>query len=124
MDYPPRVEWDVEVTDEFTAWYDSLSPAEDDAVSGAIAVLIQSGPALGRPFVDTLSGSRIPNLKELRPKRNDIRILFAFDPRRSAILLLGGSKTNDWRGWYTRNIPEAERLYDVYLRELREEGLI
>jgi hypothetical protein len=83
-----------------------------------------TGPSLGRPLVDTLTGSRIANLKELRPRRNDIRILFAFDPRRTAILLLGGSKTNDWNGWYERNIPEAERLYDDYLSELRKEGIL
>jgi len=74
--------------------------------------------------VDTLEGSRLLNLKELRPKRENIRILFVFDPRRTAILLLGGSKTNDWRGWYERSIPEAERLYGMYLAELREEGLL
>ena len=58
-----------------------------------------------------------PELKEFRPKRHNIRIRFVFDPRSSAILLFGGSKTNDWHGWYTRNIPEAERLYDAYLAE-------
>ncbi len=118
------MEWDVEVTDQFSEWYDGLNAADDDAVSEAIDTLAGSGPALGRPFVDTLTGSRIPNLKELRPKRSDIRILFAFDSRRTAILLLGGSKTNDWRGWYERNIPAAERLYNDYLLEIRkEEGL-
>ena len=114
--------WDIEGTDQFKEWFLRLTDAEDTAVSEAIDALIVTGPSLGRPFVDTLSGSRIPNLKELRPKRNDIRILFAFDPRRTAILLLGGSKTNDWQGWYERNIPEAERLYDEYLLELRREG--
>ena len=66
--------WDVEGTDEFKEWFLRLTDAEDRAVSEAIDALIETGPALGRPFVDTLSGSRIPNLKELRPKRNDIRI--------------------------------------------------
>jgi hypothetical protein len=116
--------WNVEATNQFETWYDELSAADDDAVSEAIDALVNDGPKLGRPFVDTLTGSRIPNLKELRPKRNDIRILFVFDPRRSASLLLGGSKTNDWRRWYERNIPVAERLYDDYLSELRKEGLI
>lgn len=63
-------------------------------------------------------------MKELRPKRHNIRILFAFDPRRTAILLIGGSKTNDWQGWYERAIPEAERLYDTYLTELRKDGTL
>src|SRR5438270_12305963 len=124
MSYNRSMKWEIEVTDQFEAWYDSLSAADDDAVSEAIDALVSDGPSLGRPFVDTLTGSRIPNLKELRPMRNDIRILFVFDPRRTAILLLGGSKTNDWRGWYQRNIPEAERLYDEYLTEVRKEGLL
>ncbi len=118
------MKWDVDGTDEFKEWFFGLTDAEDKAVSEAIDALSITGPSLGRPFVDTISGSRIPNLKELRPKRNDIRILFAFDPRRTAILLLGGSKTNDWRGWYERNIPEAERRYDNYLLELRKEGTL
>jgi len=115
------MEWDVEGTDAFKEWFLGLTDAEDTAVSEAINALIAIGPSLGRPFVDTLSGSRIPNLKELRPKRNNIRILFVFDSRRTAILLLGGNKTNHWQGWYKRNIPEAERLYDDYLAELRKE---
>ncbi len=90
----------------------------------AIESLEHTGPALGRPLVDTIEGSRIGNLKELRPKRNDIRILFVFDPRRTTILLIGGSKTNDWQGWYERNIPEAERLYREYLAEIEKEGLL
>jgi len=116
------VRWDVEVTDEFIEWYDGLSEPDDDALSAAIEYLIQRGPSLGRPFVDTIDRSRLANLKELRPKRSDIRILFAFDPRRTAILLLGGSKTNDWQGWYDRNIPVAERLYAAYLAELTKDG--
>ncbi len=116
--------WDVEGTDQFKAWFFGLADAEDRAVSEAIDALITTGPSLGRPFVDTLSSSRIPNLKELRPKRNDIHIIFVFDPRRMSILILGGSKTNDWQGWYERNIPEAERLYADYLSELRKEGML
>jgi hypothetical protein len=116
--------WEIEVTDECTTWYDGLSEADDDAVSADIAVLEERGPGLGRPLVDTLRGSRLANLKELRPKRSDIRILFVFDPRRTAILLIGGGKTNDWQEWYERNIPVAERLYDAYLDELQKEGLL
>lgn len=115
--------WDVEVTDEFIEWYDGLGEADDDAVSAAIEYLIERGPSLGRPFVDTIDRSQIANMKELRPKRSDIRILFVFDPRRTAILLLGGSKTNDWHGWYDRNIPVAERLYAAYLAELTKDGI-
>ncbi len=116
--------WEIEATDEFTKWYDSLSEADDDAVSAAIEYLSEGGPGLGRPFVDTIDHSQIANMKELRPKRSDIRILFVFDPRRTAILLLGGSKTDDWQGWYKRNIPAAERLYAAYLAELKKDGTV
>ena len=116
--------WDIEATDQFDTWYGSLDGEETKAVNAAVDFLANGGPGLGRSFVDTIDGSRIANLMELRPKRNNIRILFVFDPRRTAILLLGGSKTDDWEGWYERNIPEAERLYDEYLSELRKEGLL
>lgn len=116
--------WNVETTDQFSEWYASLDGVATKAVNAAVDILGITGPSLGRPLVDTLTGSRLPNLKELRPKRDDIRILFVFDPRRTAILLLGGSKTNDWRGWYQQNIPEAERLYDEYLAELGKEGML
>jgi hypothetical protein len=80
-------------------------------------------PNTGRhsALVDTLTGSKIPNLKELRPRRTMIRILFVFDPWRSAILLTGGDKTGQWKAWYERAIPHAEELYAVYLKERAEE---
>lgn len=124
MCYNLSMGWEIEVTGEFTAWYEGLDGAETKAVNAAVDFLAEGGPGLGRPFVDTIDGSRVANLKELRPKRNDIRILFVFDPRRTAILLMGGSKTNDWQGWYDRSIPEAEELYDEYLAELRKEELL
>ena len=79
---------------------------------------------MGRPLVDTLSHSRLSNLKELRPPSTFIRILFAFDPRRVAILLIGGDKQKRWSAWYRENIPIAEQLYEEYLAELRQEGLL
>lgn len=88
----------------------------------AVAKLQERGPALPRPLADTLEGSRYPHLKELRPLGSTIRILFAFDPRRTAILLLGGDKSGQWQEWYEEMIPEAERLYEIYLEELRREG--
>ena len=118
------MEWEIEGTDEFAEWYGALHDASKKAVESAIIVLSTKGPALGRPFVGTVKGSRVSNMKELRPKLDNIRILFVFDPRRTAILLLGGSKTDDWHGWYARNIPEAERRYDAYLIELRKDGLL
>lgn len=88
----------------------------------AVGKLEEAGPALGRPLADTVGGSRHPNMKELRPPGTNLRILFAFDPRRTGILLIGGDKTDRWREFYEETIPEADRLYDEHLKELREEG--
>jgi len=89
----------------------------------AIAALREEGPALGRPLVDRIQGSAIHHLKELRPGsqgRSEIRVLFAFDPIRSALLLLGGDKAGDWQRWYRQNIPIAEQLYPEYTAEQKE----
>jgi hypothetical protein len=71
-------------------------------------------PALGRPLVDRIEGSKVHNLKELRPGSSggsEVRVLFVFDPDRRAVLLVGGDKAGNWRGWYPKNIPVAERRY-------------
>ncbi len=114
--------WEIEVTDEFRAWYEALDDADEAPVARAVAELEAHGPGLGRPLVDTLRHTRLPNLKELRPPATAIRILFAFDPRRTAILLLGGTKAGRWAAWYRTAIPEAERLYEEHLAQLRREG--
>lgn len=116
--------WDVEVTDEFKTWYWILDEEDRDAVNAAVTVLEEQGPNLSRPLVDHIENSRIKNLKELRPREDNIRILFCFDPRRSAILLVGGDKTGQWNKWYSKMIPIAEKLYDRYLKELEEENLL
>jgi len=79
-------------------------------------------PALGGLLVGAGSRSHHSNMKELIPLAENIRILFAFDPRRSAILLIGGDKTGEWNRWYERMIPVADRLYDEHLDALRREG--
>jgi len=116
--------WEVEYTDEFGAWWENLTDEEQETVTDAVDALQLHGPALGRPFVDTIKGSHHSNMKELRPRRGNIRVLFAFDPRRTAILLLGGDKTGRWEAWYQRMIPIADRLYDEHLASLRQEGEI
>ncbi len=116
--------WDVEYTDQFGVWFARLTAEEQEAIDAAVRVLEEEGPGLGRPLVDTVSGSRHPNMKELRPPGGNLRILFAFDPRRTAILLIGGDKTKRWQAWYREMIPVADRIYDEYLEELRQEGLL
>jgi hypothetical protein len=117
--------WEVDFTDEFGAWWDSLDEDEQVSVAASVALLQQLGPHLSRPHADTLSGSRHSNMKELTTQHRGrpLRTLFAFDPRRSAILLIGGDKTGDNR-FYERMIPLADRLYDEHLAALRKEGLI
>jgi hypothetical protein len=117
--------WNVEFTDEFFDWWNSLTDSQQDALQAGIELLESNGPSLGRPHADTVKGSRHPNMKELRTQcaGKPLRSFFAFDPRRSAILLIGGDKTGDKR-FYDKMIPLADALYDTYLIELRKEGLI
>lgn len=117
--------WDVEYTQEFESWWNSLDADEQDSVAVSVNLLRDFGPQLSRPHADTLVGSQHPNMKELRTQHRGrpLRTIFAFDPRRCAILLIGGDKTGDKR-FYDRMIPLADRLYDDHLRELRDEGAI
>lgn len=110
--------WEVVYTDEFGEWFGGLQEEQQDAVVARVELLEAEGPALGRPTVDTIEGSRHPNMKELRvSKGGAIRILFAFDPRRQAVLLLGGDKSGQWNAWYVEAIPRADDLFDEYLDE-------
>jgi hypothetical protein len=118
------VGWDIEYTDQFEAWWDTLTASEQRAIGAAVEALELHGPALGRPLVDTLRGSRHANMKELRPRGGNMRILFAFDPRRTAILLIGGDKSGRWQEWYSEMIPVADDLYDTHIEQLRREGLL
>ena len=114
--------WEVEYTDQFGEWWDNLAEEEQEAVTAAVNVLQRGGPNLGRPLVDTIKQSRHKNMKELIPPASDIRVLFAFDPRRAAILLIGGDKSGEWNTWYDRMVPVADDLFDEHLRELESEG--
>ena len=100
--------YEVEYTAEFEDWWNSLDRAEQKSVSYSVSLLEEYGPNLGRPHVDTLKGSKYRNLKELRVQHQGrpIRILFAFDPRRVALLLVGGDKTGNSR-WYIEMIAIA-----------------
>lgn len=117
--------WEVEYTDEFGEWWETLSTEAQESLAHDIGILENLGPGLGRPKVDTLKGSQYANMKELRTQHagEPYRTLFAFDPRRSAILLIGGCKVGDDR-FYARMIPEADRLYGEHLAQLKRERLI
>lgn len=117
--------WLIEITDEYFSWFAALNERQQDSVRADIDILEKMGPHLGRPYVDSIKGSRHSNMKELRTitGRRHIRSFFAFDPRRAAILLIGGDKTGE-KGFYERLVPLADSLFDGYLTELRKEGLI
>jgi hypothetical protein len=123
------VEWEIEATDEFFTWAGTLEQSDAQAramLDAVIDMLTEKGPLMRRPYVGEIVNSRHHNMKELRiPARNmELRVLFCFDPRRTAILLLGGDKSKDsmWNAWYDKTIPAADDLYDVYLEELYKEG--
>lgn len=104
-------------------WLQDLDADSYEQVLSAIQALRDRGPTLGRPLVDSVVGSRHSNMKELRPGsagRSEIRMLFAFDPERQAIVLVAGDKAGTWSKWYRRNILVADDLFDRHLERLRE----
>lgn len=115
------VDWSVEFHPGFESWATGLAQGDKEALLAAIHVLQSEGPMLGRPLVGTVSGSRHANMKELRPGstgRTEIRVLFAFDKARTAIMLVGGDKSTRWKTWYDINIPVADERLDDHQRSL------
>jgi hypothetical protein len=114
-----NVVWTVEFHSDVEPWADGLTQPDKEALLAAIHVLEDGGPTLGRPLVDTIVGSRHANMKELRPGstgRSEVRLLFAFDKARTAIMLVGGDKSGDWKRWYETNIPIADDRLDEHQR--------
>jgi len=117
--------WDVENTDEFGNWFVKLGEADQDAICFTVELLTAQGPGLRFPHSSGIGNSRHPHMRKLRIQSagKPLRVFYAFDPRRAAILLIGGDKTGDGR-FYERMIPIADELYDVHLSELKQEGLL
>jgi len=117
--------WEVEYTNEFGEWWNSLSDSEQEDVDARVKLLEQHGPQLPYPHSSSVHGSKHSHLRELRiqHKGNPYRILYAFDPKQIAILLIGGNKTgND--NWYDTYIPIADKLYNMHLETLiKEQGI-
>lgn len=112
--------WSVEL-DLVRDWLVSLDQRSYEQVMAAIELLAEHGPQLGRPIVDTVAASRHRNMKELRPGssgRSELRVLFAFDLERQAIMLVAGDKAGNWQRWYKKNIPIADELFDDHIRRL------
>jgi hypothetical protein len=112
--------WEVEYTDEFGEWWDTLSWDEQAVVDSGVSLIEQSGPALAFPYSSSVKQSRHGNMRELRCQYSGkpVRIFYAFDPGRTAILLIGGNKTGDDR-FYDTMVPKADKIYDEYLKETR-----
>ena len=102
--------WEIEYTNEFEAWWESLGDAEQESVAAVVGLLEDHGPQLGYPHSSSSTSSRHGHMRELRIQHQGrpLRVLYAFDPRRVAI----------------RFVPVADRLYDAHLASLKREGLI
>ncbi len=115
--------WEVEFVDEFGEWWDGLSIEEQESVTYAVNLLAATGPSLPCPYSSRVTTSKHPQMRELRIQHQGrpYRILYAFDPRRVAVLLLGGDKAGQDR-WYETHVPIADRRPDEYLAQLNAEG--
>ena len=118
------VSWEIILVPEVHDWFMALDDVSASLVRDSVELLAERGPALGRPAVDRITGSRLHNLKELRPGsagKTEIRILFIFDPQRQAVLLVAGDKAGNWARWYRDAIKLAEDRYARYLATPPEE---
>ena len=121
--YIPFVEWGVEYTEEFENWWDSLDEDEQESVASCVLLLEVRGPMLGYPFSSGIENSKHSHMRELRVQHagRPYRVLYAFDPRRVAILLIGGDKTGNDR-WYEQYVPLADKIYEAHIGALKKEG--
>ncbi len=117
--------WEVESTDEFGKWWDTLTESAQNSINASVDLLAEWGVMLRFPYSSGISSSRHSHMRELRIQHQGlpIRVFYAFDPRRHVILLIGDDKTGNDR-FYDEYVPIADRLYDEYLEELRRKGLI
>jgi len=117
--------YEIEYTDEFEAWWNSLTLSEQEDVAATVNLLEARGPALPYPYSSDIKGSKHGQMRELRIQHagDPYRVLYAFDPLRTAILLIGGTKTGDKR-WYKKFVPIADKLYTKHVEDLKKEGKI
>ena len=118
-----RRRWEVDTT-LVDDWIGGLDDDEYEHLIAALEYLEEHGPTAGRPFVDTITGSRHSNMKELRPRPTKtgahLRVLFAFDAKSRAILLVAGDKAGNWSKWYRQHLPAADALLTDHQQRLRE----
>lgn len=112
---------EVEYTDEFESWWNSLPPDDQAATGRVVDMLVRRGLALRHPHASNVKSSRHRHMRELRVGTHPpIRVFYAFDPRRTAILLIGGHKQHPGR-FYRDYVARADTIYDEHLREIRRE---
>jgi len=113
------VAWEVEASDRFSAWWDTLDSAERESVAHVVDLLEIEGPMLPFPYSSKVNGSKFGVMRELRIQHEGrpYRVLYAFDPKRAAFLILGGDKTGDDR-WYERNVAIADSEWEEHLKEI------
>ena len=114
--------WEVEGTDEFAGWFGDLNDEEQISVGRVVELLVEHGPSLPFPYSSGIATSRHRHMRELRIQHagRPYRVLYAFDPRRAAILLLGGDKTGNDR-WYEEFVPRADKIYAEHLHAIEKE---
>ena len=114
--------WEIEFANEFEEWWDSLDESEQESVAASVDLLEARGPLLPFPHSSGIEGSKYGHMRELRIQHDGrpLRVFYAFNPKRTGILLIGGDKTGDSR-FYERMIPRADAIYEQHLRELEEE---
>ena len=115
--------WEVEFTDEFQDWWNVITEGQQDDLAHSVRLLMEFGPALGYPHSSKVTSSCYPQMRELRTQSGGkpLRTLYAFNPLRTAVLLIAGDKTGDDR-WYDKFVPVADRLFEEHLNELKKEG--
>lgn len=116
-------EWKVDVVETFEEWWDGLTENEQIEISAVVKLLRQMGPTLGFPYSFGIEGAKYSHMRELRIqfKGKPYRILYAFDPKRTAMLLVGGNKTGKDR-WYKKHVPIADKLFREHLKTLDKKG--
>jgi hypothetical protein len=118
--------WDVQASDEYLVWWETLALDIQESILTVAELLEQKGPTLPHPYSSGIHDSRHSHMRELRiqHKGSPFRVLYAFDPVRSAILLIGGDKTGDDKRWYKEYVPKADDIYDAHISMLRKKGEI
>lgn len=114
--------WDVQATDAFEEWWLTLTEQEQDDVTALVELLGERGPRLPFPYSSGIEGSKFPHMRELRIQSHGdpIRVFYAFDPRRVAVLLIGGIKTGKDKRFYKAFVPRADKLYEQHLKSLED----